>query len=29
MSTTADARNRPDRPAAHMAAQEGGTELSR
>jgi hypothetical protein len=29
MSTTADDRNRPDRPAAHMAAQKAGMELSR
>ena len=29
MSTTADDRNWPDRPAAHMAAQEAGTESSR
>jgi hypothetical protein len=29
MSTTADDRNWPDRPAGHMAAQRAGTELSR
>jgi hypothetical protein len=29
MSTTADDRNWPDRPAAHMAAQNAGTELPR
>jgi hypothetical protein len=29
MSTTADDRNWPDRPAAHMAAEKAGTELPR
>jgi hypothetical protein len=29
MSTTAHDRNWPCRPAAHMAAQEAGTELPR
>jgi hypothetical protein len=29
MRTTADDRNWPDRPAAHMAAQKAGTELPR
>jgi hypothetical protein len=29
MSTTADDKSWPDRPAGHMAAQKAGTELSR